>query len=120
MIPGMGKVNPKQMERMMRRMGMQIKEIPQVQEVIIKTAKSDWVFKGAKVTILHTPQGDTYQLSGAKPQIVQKEEEKKEEQRDEDVGLIMEQAKVSEEKAREALKASNGNIAEAIMKLSNP
>jgi nascent polypeptide-associated complex subunit alpha len=120
MIPGMGKINPKQMERLMRRMGMQVKEIPQVQEVVIKTAKSNWVFKAPQVTILHTPSGDIYQLSSAEPQIIQKEEEKEEEPKEEDIKLVMEQAKVSEEKAREALKASKGDIAKAIINLSNP
>jgi nascent polypeptide-associated complex subunit alpha len=120
MIPGMGKVSPKQMERLMRRMGMQVKEIPQVREVIIKTAETNWIFKAPQVTILHTPSGDIYQLSGAKPQIVEKEEEGEEEVKEEDIKLVMEQAKVSEEKAREALKANKGDIAKAIINLSNP
>ncbi|PKK86665.1 MAG: nascent polypeptide-associated complex protein [Thermoplasmata archaeon HGW-Thermoplasmata-1] len=137
MMPGMGKMNAKQMNMMMRRLGINVEEIPDVEQVVIKTPTKDYVFRDAEVTIMNTPQGKTYQLSGT-PTVVNKagaaEEQKNRaaetaavtgsmddvvlEISDDDVALVAGQAGVDNKTARKALEEAKGDIAEAIMKLS--
>lgn len=65
MMPGMGgKMSPRQMNQMMRRLGIQVKEIPDVQEVTIKTSTKVYTFREAEVTLMDASGSKTYQLSG--------------------------------------------------------
>lgn len=115
MIPGLGKgVNPRKMASMMKQMGININEIENVEEVIIRTSEKDIVFKDAQVTEMDAKGMKTYQLVGT-PEEVPREAKIPEE----DIKLVMEQGQVSEEDAAKALKESNGDIAAAIMKLSS-
>jgi len=56
----------------------------------------------------------TYQITG-NPKIIDRKEEIKEE----DIKLVIEQTGKSEEEAIKALEETNGDIAEAIMKLTS-
>ena len=103
------------MKTMMKKLGMQVEQIEDVQSIVIKTPKGNWVFDAAEVTVM-TMQGSTnYQISGT-PRF----EEAAVEIPAEDIAMVSEQAQVSKEKAKEALVASKGDIAEAIVKLSSP
>ena len=65
MMPGMGgKVNARQMNQMMRRLGIQVKEIPDVQEVLIRTSEKQYTFRDAEVTVMDASGSKTYQFSG--------------------------------------------------------
>src|SRR3989304_4046558 len=55
MIPG-GRMNPRQMKQMMRRMGIEQEEIEGVEEVVIRTATKEYIFTQAQVTMM-TVQG---------------------------------------------------------------
>lgn len=108
-----GNINPKKMKQMMKQIGMQMEPIEDVQKLIIYTKKGNYIFDSAEVTAM-TMQGiTTYQVAGqvrfepAVPEIP-----------DDDVKLVSEQAGVSREAAREALVSCNGDIAEAILKVS--
>ncbi len=97
----------------MKQIGMQMEPIEDVQKLIIYTKKGNYIFDSAEVTAM-TMQGiTTYQVAGqvrfepAVPEIP-----------DDDVKLVSEQAGVSREAAREALVSCNGDIAEAILKVS--
>jgi len=97
----------------MKQIGMQMEPIEDVQKLIIYTKKGNYIFDSAEVTAM-TMQGiTTYQVAGqvrfepAVPDIP-----------DDDVKLVSEQAGVSREAAREALVSCNGDIAEAILKVS--
>lgn len=116
MIPGMGGkgMNPKKMKQMMKQMGISVDEIPDVEQVIIRTPDKDIVFNDANVSIMNAQGVDTYQIVGT-PEEVAREVEIPED----DVRLVTEQTSVSEEKAKEALKNANGDLAEAIMQLSS-
>lgn len=115
MIPGMGgKINPRQMNQMMRRLGINVKEIENVEKVIIQTDTKKYIFENASVTIMDAQGQKTYQITG-KPQIV----EKKEEIPKADIELVMEQTGKTEKEAEAALKETKGDIAEAILKLTN-
>lgn len=110
MIPG---VNPKQMKQMMKKMGMTMEEIEGVEKVVIYTASGNYVFDNADVVVTDMKGMKTYQLSGdvrfeeAMPEIPE-----------EDVTLVASQAGATEEAARNALTECRGDIAEAIIKLS--
>ena len=45
MLPG--NVNPRQMKAMMKKLGMSVEQIEDVKEIIIKTAKGNYIFCGA-------------------------------------------------------------------------
>lgn len=114
MMPGMpGKMNPRQMNQMMRRLGINIKTIDNVEKIIIETDTKIYEFDDAEVTIMEAQGQKTFQISGT-PVIL----EKKQDKQNEDVQLIMDQTGVSEEKAKKALEESDGDIAQAILKLS--
>ncbi len=113
MIPG---VNPRQLKQMMRQMGMSQTDIDAV-EVLIKTSDGKtMIFENPSVQKVVMQGQESYQVVGSPTRI---EEEKLEVKiSKEDIELVAEQAKVSKEKAREALEKTNGDIAEAIVKLS--
>src|SRR5574341_2396558 len=113
MFPGLGKgINPRKMAAMMKQMGIDINEIENVEEVIIRTPEKDIVFKDAQVSIMDARGMKTYQVVGT-PQEIAREINIP----DEDVKLVMEQTKSSEIDARNALKETKGDIAAAILKL---
>jgi len=114
MMPGMpGRMNSRQMNQMMKKLGINIKEIKNVKQVIIKTDTKEYIFDNADVTIMDAKGQKTYQVTG-NPRINNRGEETSEE----DIELVMEQSGKSKEEAKKALKESNGDIAEAIMKLN--
>ena len=112
MLPG--NINPRQMKAMMKKLGMNVEQIEDVESIVIKTPKGNWVFdSSAEVTVM-TMQGSTsYQIAGT-PRF----EEAAPEIPAEDITMVASQANVSAEKAKAALIASKGDIAEAIMKLA--
>jgi nascent polypeptide-associated complex subunit alpha len=103
------KINPKQIEKAMKRMGMQAVPI-EAEEVVIKTAEKDIVITNPQVTSINMMGQQTYQIAG------EVEEREKERFSDEDVKMVMEKAGVSEEDAKQAL-LEEGDIAAAILKL---
>ncbi|KXS42063.1 nascent polypeptide-associated complex protein [Methanolobus zinderi] len=115
MFPGIGGrgMNPAKVKQMMKQMGIDIKEVNDVEQVIIRTPDKDIVFNDANVSIMTAQGTDTYQIVGT-PEEVAREVEVP----DDDVRLVAEQTGVSEDEAREALKNANGDLAEAILALS--
>jgi len=128
MIPG-GPRNARQMQMMMRRLGMTTEEVPDVEEVIVRTKTKDHVFKEPEVTILTVQGVRTYQVVG-NPDIRPRSAAAvslgaavgapvpptaPSGPPEEDVTLVMEQANVSREEAIEALFQSKGAPAEAIL-----
>jgi nascent polypeptide-associated complex subunit alpha len=115
MFPGMGGrgINPKQLQRQMKAMGIDIEEIEGVKEVVIKTADKEIVFSDAQVSIMNVRGEKTYQVVGTP---VERAFEK--EIPEADVALVASQAGVSTDIALQALKDCKGDLAEAIVKLS--
>ena len=112
MMPG--RINPRQMNQMMKRLGINVKEIENVEKVIIQTDKKEYIFQDAEVTIMDAQGSKTYQITG-NPDIIDRKDETKKE----DIRLIIEQTGKSEEEAKKALEETNGDIAEAILKLTS-
>ncbi len=114
MMPGMpGKMNPRQMNKMMKRLGINIKEIKNVKQVVIKTDTKEYIFDDADVTIMDAQGQKTYQVTG-NPRVEEKEEGIPEE----DINLVMEQTGKSKDEAKKALEETDGDIAEAVLKLT--
>jgi len=113
MMPG--RMNARQMNQMMKRFGINVKTIENVEKVIIETDTKQYVFDHAEVTVMDVQGEKTYQIMGT-PVVNTKQTE--EDTLKEDVKLVMEQTGKSEAEVRNALKETNGDIAEAILKLS--
>ncbi len=104
--------NPKQMQRMMKQLGVSVEDIEDVEEVIIKTQSKKYLFKNPSVTMMITQGQKTFQVIG-EPEISESGIPEK------DVELVSSQTNVSKEDAGKALKESDGDIAEAILKLQS-
>ena len=131
MLPG-GAHNQRQMQMMMRRLGMTTEEVPDVEEVIVRTRSKDHVFTAPEVTILTVQGVRTYQVVGT-PEVRARVAGAPTAARaaaggapapapppgppEEDIQLVMDQAQASRTEAVEALLQSDGAPAEAIMKL---
>ena len=113
-------MNPKKVAAMMRQMGIEVEDIDDVEEVIIRTADREIYFTDAAVSKM-TARGEvTWQVMGTektRPRSDKAPAPVKLEVREEDVDLVASQANVSKEQARKALEAANGEPAEALMKL---
>jgi len=105
MMPGM---DSKKMQQMMKQMGINSEEI-EAKSVVIETENEKLIIEEPQVVRISMQGQVSFQISGK----VRKEEKLSEE----DVKMVSEQAGVSEDDAREALRNCNGDIADAIMKL---
>ncbi|WP_297469959.1 nascent polypeptide-associated complex protein [Thermococcus sp.] len=106
-------MNPRQMKKLMRQLGIKMEELEGVKEVVLRLEGKEIVLKDPVVTVMVVQGEKTYQ-------IVPGSEEVREvlEIPEEDVQLVMEQAGVDRETALKALKETKGDIAEAILKLT--
>jgi len=114
MIPG-GRMDPRQMRRMMKRLGIKTEDIKDVQEIIIRTPTKEYIFKNAEVTAMTVQGQKSFQIVG-EPEI-REISETGPVIPEEDVELVAEKAGVSKEEARKALEECDGEPAEAIIKL---
>jgi len=113
-------LNPRDLKKMLKRMGISMEEID-AEEIIIKLPQG-------KRLIIESPNSVALMKAKGQPNMIyiiggsMKEEtgEVKEETptfTEDDVKLVAEQAGVSLEEARKALEETNGDIAEAILRL---
>jgi nascent polypeptide-associated complex subunit alpha len=138
MIPGMGGgMDPRQMSMMMKKLGIDVRDIEGVQEVVVRTATKDYVFERASVNVMKAQGVETWQISG-KPRVVERGSAPAPpkgtqpaavpapaapapepiEIPDEDIALVMKETGKSRAEAKAALESCNGDLAEAIVKLS--
>jgi nascent polypeptide-associated complex subunit alpha len=101
------------MKAMMKKLGMQVEQIEDVISIVIKTPKGNYIFDAAEVSAMTMQGATTYQIVG-EPRF----EEAAPDIPNEDVTMVAAQTNVSDEKAKEALVSTKGDIAEAIMLLS--
>ena len=117
MLPTAG-MNPKQlkqMQRAMKQMGMDMKDVKGVSEVIIKFKDKELLITNPKVNLMDFMGQQTYQITG---KVKENKIEVELEIPDDDVELVSAQTGATKEKALETLKETNGDLAEAIMRLS--
>lgn len=109
----MPNIDPKQLKNMMDRMGIKSSDID-AERVVIEGKEKNIIIEEPQVTMIEAQGSRTFQISGRISEVEKGEVEIN----DDDVSMVMEQAGISDkESARKALEESNGNIAEAIMKL---
>jgi nascent polypeptide-associated complex subunit alpha len=122
------KLNPKLMKKAMKKMGINVEELPDVSEVIIKCSGREIVISNPQVTRITGAGQESFQVTGevseralseSASKTVVEEKSMNLEIPVEDVKLVCSQTGVSEEEAVEALRLAGGNIAQAIINLRN-
>ncbi|HUC38763.1 MAG TPA: nascent polypeptide-associated complex protein [Candidatus Acidoferrum sp.] len=113
MMPNM---DPRALKSMMEKMGIKTSEIDAT-SVVIHCAGKDLVISNPQVTQIDAQGATSFQVAGV---VEEKEVDVSVEITDDDVKTVMDQAGIDdEERARAALKESNGDIAGAIIKLNS-
>jgi len=118
-------MSPKQMARMMKKAGIEQKDIAGVKEVLFRFEDKEWVISNPQVMMIKQAGSESFQVSGMKIErgltaSVETEEvpvEKEIEIPMEDAALVASQTGASIEDAIEALKESKGDLASAILKI---
>jgi len=100
----------------MQRMGMSMGAMPDVEQVIFKTSTKEIIVENPEVAVMEMQGQKIFQVTGEK--IVEKAVEKAVKIPEEDVQLVATQANVSLEQARAALEQTEGDLAQAILLLS--
>lgn len=108
MFPGMGGMNPRQMQQMMKQLGIKSSELDAKKVTIELKNGNNIVFDEPSVSAIDMHGKKTYTLMGS-----EREEKGISE---EDVKIVAEQTGAAEKEARKALEET-GDLAEAIMKL---
>ena len=111
MLPGLGGMNPRDMQRMMKQLGIKSEELD-VKRVVFELAGKKLVIDSPNVSAVEMGGQKTYTVMGEA-----REEAAAVGVPEGDVKLVMEQAGCSKKEAEAALKGTNGDIAEAIAKL---
>lgn len=118
-MAGMRGVNPRQMQQAMKKMGIKQSNIDGVVEVIIRTASNEIVITNAEVVCVDMQGSKNYQVSGTETVralgAVSSSAEKS--FPGEDIELVMSQTGCDRESAIAALDSSDGQPAEAIIKI---
>lgn len=107
-------LNPKDLEKAMRRMGIQQQDIDAV-EVIIKTPTKQLVIKNPHVAKVNAMGQESFQVTGV---VEERSIDTTPDINEEDVKTVMEQTNVSKEEAIKALKETKGDLAQAILNLN--
>ncbi|WP_324736658.1 nascent polypeptide-associated complex protein [Thermococcus sp. SY098] len=104
-------MNPKQMKRMMKQLGIKMEELEGVREVVIRFENKEIIIREPVVTAIVAMGEKSYQIVGKEEvrEVVNIPEE--------DIKLVMEQTGVDYETAKKALEETKGDLAEAILKL---
>ncbi|HUB92837.1 MAG TPA: nascent polypeptide-associated complex protein [Candidatus Saccharimonadales bacterium] len=111
MMPNM---DPRALKKMMDSMGMKTTEID-AERVIIECRDRRIVVDSPGVTMIEMQGNKTFQVGGIVSETAK--EKAKVEITDDDVQMVRERTGASEDAARKALEETEGDIAEAIMKL---
>ncbi len=115
MIPGL---SPRDLKKMLKRMGINVVEIDNVEKVVIVTRDKEITIIEPQVMLFDAGKQKIYQIVAEEIEEEKRalEEEKEEiEISEEDVLFVAEQAGVSPDEAREALIKAKGDLAEAIL-----
>ena len=103
------------MRRMLDKMGLDMKTMDNVEEVIIKTDSKEFYLIKPQVIEMKGKDSTIFQVVASDIEEKQREVPSFKE---EDVMLVMQQANVSREKATQALTESKGDMAQAILSLT--
>jgi nascent polypeptide-associated complex subunit alpha len=113
MIPGLGGMDPKKMMGLMKQMGIDQEEIDSERVIIETKDGGKIVVENAQVVKITMKGQDSFQVQGD----VSEGESKG--YSEDDVKLVMEKTGKDEERVKKVLEEVNGEVAEAIVKLSS-
>ena len=123
----MTRMDSRRARRMMKQMGMNMDELGDIKRVILQGDNKEIVIEGPQVTSINVQGTKMYQVAGGreterKIQAAGAVEAAPVEEEplvlpEEDILLVAQQANVSIEKAKAALENSDGDLAQAIIKL---
>lgn len=113
MMPGM-QMNSRQMKQAMKKMGVQQEELEALQ-VIIRLPDKDIIIDNPDVAKVNMLGQETFQVAGG--DMSEQERDTSVSINEEDVATVTEQVGVDDDRARQALEAAGGDIAQAIMDL---
>ncbi|MCK4424337.1 nascent polypeptide-associated complex protein [Candidatus Bathyarchaeota archaeon] len=102
---------------MMQRMGLSMDNVPDVEQVVIKTRLKEIVIEEPDVAVLEVQGQRVFQVAGGK--ISEKAVERKLVVAEEDVRLVADQTGKSVEAAKRALEECDGDLAKAILLLQS-
>ena len=105
----------REMRRMLDKMGLEMKDLGNIEEVIIKTETKEIYLVKPQVVEMKGKDSTIFQ-------VVATDMEEKEREvpslKEEDIMLVMQQANVAREKATQALIDAKGDMAQAILNLT--
>jgi len=107
MFPG---INPKQMQAVMKQMGISQQDVDAVRVIIEKSDNKKIVIENPSVQKIKMQGQESFQITGE----ISEEENISEE----DVAQVVEKTGCTEKQAHETLEKFNGDLAEAILELS--
>ncbi len=115
---GGGGLDPRKMEQMMKQMGIDVDELD-VSEVIIRTDDGDLVFDDPEVTKMDARGQETYQVLGSptKQEAAIPDADDTPAIPEEDIQTVVDRTGASEDAAREALEANDGDLIAAVADL---
>lgn len=112
----MPNLDPKQMQQMMKKMGLETEDID-AEKVIIVGKKKNLIVTNPEVTKMDIKGQEMFQVQGNVTEEEQ-EEEKEEDFTEEDIQMVVDQTGCTEKEAEEALQETD-DIAQAIMALKD-
>jgi nascent polypeptide-associated complex subunit alpha len=107
-------INPRDLQKAMQRMGVQQKDIEAI-EVIIRCEDKDIIIQNPSVAKVSMMGQESWQVSG---KAIEKSRSSEPDIKEEDIKTVMDQTGKSKDEALQAIKDAKGDLAEAIMKLS--
>ena len=105
----------REMRRMLDKMGLEMKDIGNVEEVIIKTDTKELYLVKPQVIEMKGKDSTIFQVVASD---IEEKERDVPSFKEEDIILVMQQANVSRERAIQALTESKGDMAQAILSLT--
>lgn len=113
MLPGIGGLNPKKMQALMKQMGISQEEIDASRVIIEKNDNSKIIIENPSVVKMKMQGQENFQITG------DSKEEQEELFTEEDIQTVMEKTGKPIEIVKQKLETLNGDIAEAILELSD-
>lgn len=107
-------INPRDLQKAMQRMGVQQKEVEAI-EVIIRCEDKDIIIQNPNVAKVSMMGQESWQVTG---KAIEKSRSSEPDIKEEDIKTVMDQTGKSREESLESIKAAKGDLAEAILKLS--
>ena len=105
----------REMRRMLDKMGLEMKDLGNIEEVIIKTETKEIYLVKPQVVEMKGKDSTIFQVVATD---IEEKEREVPSLKEEDIMLVMQQANVAREKATQALMDAKGDIAQAILNLT--